>query len=450
MDERPRPERVEVVIEPVPGQPVDEWTSTTTPGAPPRRGPVALGVVVGLAVVAAAVVLLVRRVGDDTSHALVNANGRVLVNLHAAPSSKPSKRWTTKVACTLHCELATDGLRVYALLGESVRTGEGPHTIAAYAVTDGHKVWKHTMDDRIVLPRPAAVFGRTLLVPTRPTRAGGDRDDAVVALDASTGSRRWMAAGFQDGRTTSGDALLSRLESSGSRSVVDVDPRQGKVRWSAHGNLIGACAGHILIDDAGVRVVSAETGKDEWSLDPDAEPQSVQCTPDGVFTSFKGQVAMFELASGIERWATTVDKATQVSAAPGIVLVQAGKDIVGLDPRTGRRRWTTHDPALFVIPAPASLVVYRGKVLVLERAGERKLDIATGELGQRRRYLPGALFISYARTSMVRFGPHAMVDVDLDTLATRWEVRGLGDVRDLVVADHRVIFSDDGKLVGYG
>lgn len=162
----------------------------------------------------------------------------------------------------------------------------------------------------------------------------------------------------------------------------------GKVAWQAPIGPDPVIDGGVIVARAtgpvgGVREFDARTGDPRWTWRNDEQPQSLEflVSDDTVFAVVGHEIGhapamvapvaaelhALDLASGRLLWSHPIAGTTQspglAAAGPVIALVDNATPgtVVGLDPRTGARRWA--EPAPSTCPAPTHLAIQSGVLL---------------------------------------------------------------------------------------
>ncbi|MFF3677403.1 PQQ-binding-like beta-propeller repeat protein [Streptomyces sp. NPDC002120] len=247
--------------------------------------------------------------------------------------------------------------------------------------TPSHQPWTYTTDEPI--SSSPAVVDSTVYI--------GSNDKKVYALDAATGTPRWL--------TRISNRLFFWLSCSSPEvaggivyvgndkgQVYALDAATGTPRWThtTHGRVQSRPAvvdGTVYIgsNDGQVYALDAATGTPRWTHTTQGKVQSSPAVVDGTvyIGSNDGQVYALDAATGTPRWTQyTYDR---VRSSPAVVggTVYIGNDIgvYALDAATGTPRWThTTDEPILSSPAVVDSTVYIG-------SNDKKvyaLDAATG------------------------------------------------------------------------
>ena len=214
------------------------------------------------------------------------------------------------------------------------------------------------------------------------------------ALDPST--HLFRTAGWEPGRAglTARDptgeawvawrAALLALDPEGlPRWRVELPSGVGAVRAGARGPVWATCLAsvheHSLLalrrEDG--RVAAERVVRDQRAL---------LCTPEGGACVASGEGVLALGPDGAERWRAPLGPATALALGPELLLAATRAGLVALDPLSGQERWRR--PALRAALPPAIdadgaavLVTLEGRVVGLDREGERRFELAVDRRG---------------------------------------------------------------------
>jgi outer membrane protein assembly factor BamB len=284
-----------------------------------------------------------------------------------------------------------------AIVDETVYVG-GTSLVALNA-GDGSKRWELT--PTWPTQHPDAITGRdvgppavkdgtvyaTVELDTEMGFIGEIIGEALVAVDAATGTQRWQMTGYGGvPLTLIGDTLLTIGSPSGEqeRSHLYGVGLDGSVRWhypidNLFPGTIPAAEGRVYVsgtkesEQSGVQALDMATGEVIWTAVSDVSFDSTQraMVADGtlfVVEANKPGVTLIALdaRTGTEHWRTAyATKALGLTAAVGpetIYIQVAGitPDVIALNRATGQEQWRTHIDQ----PATTSYIPTNGLALV--------------------------------------------------------------------------------------
>jgi outer membrane protein assembly factor BamB len=228
-------------------------------------------------------------------------------------------------------------------------------------------------------------------------------DDRFVALERDSGALRWEAS---VGEHAAGSALARlgddpiALVTTEHGVVAALDGRTGRTRWSAQvaGEIdaapavdagIGVAAVVWVGDDDHLSVFDVATGAVRWetAVDPGATAPAIH---DGLVVlgegkgNFEARVVGREIASGAERWSTTVPASFESGVTPGaggrqVAVSDHFGTVTLIDTRSGRPRWKTPtrepilDTRVVLTAKGVAFTTYGGRVVILDRRSGRIL-----------------------------------------------------------------------------
>ena len=227
--------------------------------------------------------------------------------LHAYDARSGKLRWERRTGLAI-----TGGIGV---AGESLLVGTRHGQVVAYAVKDGHELWRTSVSSEILAP-PAAADGVVVV------RSG---DGKLFGLSAQDGKQLWM---FE--RTV---PTLS-LHGTGSAVIADDEVFAGM----ANGKLVALNLkdGSLLWEVA----VATPQGRSELErmVDVDADPLVIGNTVYAV--AYQGRVVALERGSGRELWARDMSSYRNMSAdGHALYLSDDQGDVWAFDRSSGAALW---------------------------------------------------------------------------------------------------------------
>lgn len=237
----------------------------------------------------------------------------------------------------------------------NVYAGSDDGTVYALDLYTGKELWRQSIGEETGA-QPVALKG-ILVIATH--------QDAVLALDARSGERKWSHRRERKG------------ESFSIRGVARPLP--------AHGLLFAAYS------DGTVSALDPQTGNARWErvVSPKGEQQDVDSlSADGsrIFAAaYAGSVLALEPGTGRTLWEQKLPAACQVLAVDGLVVAAAPGKLTGLDAAEGAVRWTAAiDPGspgrLARVGGRVAVPTAKGLVLVAPLGGKvaEQLDPGSG------------------------------------------------------------------------
>jgi outer membrane protein assembly factor BamB len=232
----------------------------------------------------------------------------------------------------------------------------GEHTVTALDRADGHVRWQHPTGGRA---RSLTLAAGTALV--------GDDTGTLAAFDAGTGAERWSVrfpgSPWAGARVdVSSGAVVATWHQTTEPAVRVLDLADGSVRWSAPTDRFTAAP----VVRAGIVVVAVGDGNRH------------------------ARVEAHDLATGAERWRTTVPASFEEAIEPAadgrtVIVVDHFGVVSALDLRTGTIRWQ-HDLAapllatrVVLTGSRVSLTTNPGDLYVLDRRDGRLVARLTPE-----------------------------------------------------------------------
>lgn len=212
-----------------------------------------------------------------------------------------------------------------------------------------------------------------LLDGARPTLADGtlyltaERPNAVHAVDAGTGRRRWTAevGAGERAEAALGPVTAARgtayVAGEGGR-VVAFDAADGTRRWATD-PLGGGTALAPLVFGSTVCVL--------------LQQKTVASEAVTQHTARKGVLCGLDAADGRVRWRAQGDMVALRDGRDGLLVAEThgGERLAALDPETGRERWS--------VPRPGSVVLGPGVAYVVQRTGAGRrltaVDLGNGD-----------------------------------------------------------------------
>jgi outer membrane protein assembly factor BamB len=233
----------------------------------------------------------------------------------------------------------------------------------------------------------------------------------VAALDASTGRLLWKTPALGIGETANSRTRYTtangvyvfagvQRDANGHASsvLVGIDAKSGATRWQADAGPLGPfdwyLDGPVLVGAGlvngtnSVRGVLRTTGKTVWTVPVDAgsSVDAVGVDDDRVVLELFGtntpatSVRALDARTGKQLWADDGTSAQHlVAAASGVVVVQTGDTIAGMDGATGKELW--HRAGGVAASPQEGAVIGGGRIFVASRdprsPGEM-IDVTTG------------------------------------------------------------------------
>ena len=217
-----------------------------------------------------------------------------------APQAPWESAWSRPLTSSVDVMLAASN--------DHILTAGPGVTLEARLATSGDVVWTHTLTTWQAL----ATTGTLVL---------GVSEDHAYALDAATGTTRWVT------QTTGANTRL----------VVS--------------------AGHLLmVSDTDVLLRNVETGTPIWNAALTAPPSApASLSAESVAVALRdGSVVSFDLASGAPRWRASLSgPPTAITIGQSSVYAALDGTLYALDNRNGRERWSFR----LRVPIVGSLVV---------------------------------------------------------------------------------------------
>ncbi|TDD64469.1 serine/threonine-protein kinase, partial [Actinomadura rubrisoli] len=141
------------------------------------------------------------------------------------------------------------------------------------------------------------------------------------------------------------DGVVLANGSDGDEILHALDARTGKVLWKRDGGSSGILhrgVAYLSLNEATeISAVRARSGRTLWTYSaPFGEyPGAGLAVTDPVVSFGSDRVTALNLDDGRRRWTAKTVGRERVAAADGLVLALSSKELVGLDARTGRKRW---------------------------------------------------------------------------------------------------------------
>jgi len=211
--------------------------------------------------------------------------------------------------------------------------------------TPFHRPWKYTTEST-VQSSPVVVDGLVYV---------GSNDHRLYALDAATGTPRWIhrtgAAVRSSPAVVDGTVYVGSWDG----KVSALDAATGALRWThttdapvQSSPAIADGLVYVGTNYGSMYALDAATGTPRWTHTTDGPVQSSPAIADGLVYvgSDDRKVYALDAATGTARWMYTGDSATQSSLAIADGLVYVGswdRKVYALDAATGAPRWT-HAP----------------------------------------------------------------------------------------------------------
>lgn len=180
---------------------------------------------------------------------------------------------------------------------------------------------------------------------------------SVYALDAATGRPRWRhdVNSSIDGVVLLGNTLYLAALVDGDDALVAVDATDGTRRWRRDGRLVplAASATHLVVaeyDTGALRGVDPETGAHRWTSDPGVaapslSPAAVALGDETLWHVQDGSLAAADATTGEVRWREEVaddgpENGARLAVADAVYVLEPDADrLTAIDP-TGDRRWS--------------------------------------------------------------------------------------------------------------
>ncbi|HEX7031316.1 MAG TPA: outer membrane protein assembly factor BamB [Gammaproteobacteria bacterium] len=291
--------------------------------------------------------------------------------------------------------------------GENVYVADYDGTVHAFRLADGETVWQHETGeftlwgDSGALKFSAGPAVRDGLVVT------GSINGEVLALDAATGERRWLAS-------VEGEMLAQPLITSGlvvvrttDGRVIALDAATGAERWDTvrqvpNLTIRGLAApttneryiftgfdnGHVAalaIDDGGMvweTAVAKPAGSSELDAIVDVDGDLVTFDSELYVTSHNGDLAGLAVESGEIIWRRELSSVLAPAVSWGTVFVtDINSEVHAFDRLSGSSEWTQDGLRARYLTAPA---VFGDLVVVGDFEGYLHfLDITSGEMRAR-------------------------------------------------------------------
>ncbi|WP_242902745.1 protein kinase domain-containing protein [Actinomadura terrae] len=162
-------------------------------------------------------------------------------------------------------------------------------------------------------------------------------------------SERWtrrVADALPKIKAADGVVLASgAIDDGGERSTVGaIDSRTGSILWDRYGGLSGLLHGGVAYLSLGgaLGAVRARTGQDLWHYEtPSGESPALEMAIVGSVLCYGSDpVAGLDLADRRRGWKSEIVGEVVLLAADGLLIALSTEAMIGMDPRTGRSRWT--------------------------------------------------------------------------------------------------------------
>lgn len=336
-------------------------------------------------------------------------------------------------------------------------------------------LWRYPTDSIDPSAQPAS--GGTAVV---------SADDALLGLDAGTGSQRWRLDREVSDVVVDGDRIYAgccRESDSGPSSILAVDAADGTIRWQVDRGNAGRSISISFapVTPVGDRVVVSSNDDEVFALDADTGKQlwSVSAPVFGtpavsgqvVAISGYGRAIGIDLATGATKWEFTTDPALELSepvALGGDFVFTSSIDVMSpdepevppsvfaLNAKTGSRSWEHRTDAVQLTPPVLSdnLVVtgvhksFDGQdlgVLAFDGTSSKPLWEAS-DLGQ-----VDTPVVGPSRIYVAPQGNAGVVALDPGNGAVSWEYRfdesGPGPI--VLTSELVWVGGDEDELVGF-
>jgi len=328
----------------------------------------------------------------DSQDLLLGATGRdgsfAGYAMQLPPSALPGTHWVTVVgrrSGTSATAAVTVGVQMRAKHFDTGSTSFNPfeNVISPQNVSSLSRVWTASI--------PAFTFESTPLVVDGLVYLNAD-DYTLYAFAARTGNLVWKVStfGYTGDTLHVADGVLYAPENGDDVGFLSaVDAKTGTRRWMAWMG-VGTTVGMPVVVNGLVHVfcgsatastlvaLDAKTGREQWRKAVDYPSGNAPAVVNGVvyFGGAGGRLQAFSAATGALLWATEVgriDLPTTVAKGVIYTLDAAAKQLSAVTAATGQRLWTVP-----VWASDTSIAVAEGKVYLACDASLCALDAATG------------------------------------------------------------------------
>lgn len=259
--------------------------------------------------------------------------------------------------------VGSDSQYVYSSAAAAMRGGNFAGGPLSVRDSRGEAIWNHQAASFTLVRWPndgasqTPYLSDTTSVYLTAPQTPGSAQQAVIALDKTTGRERWRAVATDVARLALAQGVLAALISGAQPTLTAFAASNGRVLWRQS---LGGIAATLstdgqslyLLDYQGIRALSPQTAAQRWSVAYDPAIIGAPFLVDGDMTYLldaSDQVIAVNSRDGSQRWRTptTADGAAiqveQLVAAQGGVLYQivAGPQLSAVDGASGKTLWTT-------------------------------------------------------------------------------------------------------------